>query len=77
MIGNQRYQVTSFRYINQADGVSHLVMVSKVLGDMKYVTRPVKRAAEVVGIWTEDNRDVHIGTSFYTKVSWKFNFKKK
>ena len=31
-IGNQRYQVTPFRYINRADKVSHLVRGRKVLG---------------------------------------------
>ena len=45
LIGNQRYKVTPFRYINQADEVSHLVRGSKVLGDMKYLMRPVKEAA--------------------------------
>ena len=32
LIGNQRYQVLLFRYINQADEVSHLVRERKVLG---------------------------------------------
>ena len=36
-IYNERDQVPPFRYINQADKVSHLVMVMKVLGDMKYL----------------------------------------
>ena len=58
LICNQRYQVPLSRYINQADEVSHLVRVSKVLGDMKYVMIPVKRAAEAVGIWTADNWDL-------------------
>ena len=57
-IGNQRYQVPPLRYINKADGLSSLVRESKVLGDMKYLMRPVKRAAEAVGIWTEYNRYV-------------------
>ena len=60
LICNQRDQVPPFRYINQADKVSHLVIVMKVLGDMKYLMRSVKRAAEAVGIWTEDNWDVKI-----------------
>ena len=45
LIGNQRYQVNQFRYINQDDGVSHLVRRRKVLGGTKYPTRSVKRAA--------------------------------
>ena len=57
-MGNQRDQVPLFRYINQADKVSHLVVVMKVLGDMKYLMRSVKRTADAVGIWTEDNWDV-------------------
>ena len=68
-ICNQRDQVPPFRYINQADKVSHLVIVMKVLGDMKYLMRSVKRAAEAVGIWTEDNWDVKIVNSLYTMVS--------
>ena len=47
---NQRYQVPLFRYINQADKVSHLFIVMKMLGDMKYLMRSVKRAADAVGI---------------------------
>ena len=50
LIGNQRDQVPSFIYINQADGVSHLVILRKLLEGMKYLTRSVKRAAETVGI---------------------------
>ena len=58
LICNQRDQVPPFRYINQADKVSHLVIVMKVLGDMKYLMKSVKQAAEAVGIWTEENRDL-------------------
>ena len=58
LICNQRDQVPLFRYINQADKVSHLVIVMKVLGDTKYLMRSVKQAADAVGIWTEENRDV-------------------
>ena len=47
-ICNQRYQVPPFRYINQADKVSNLVIVMKVLGDMKYLMRSVKHATEAV-----------------------------
>ena len=34
-MGNQRYQVPLFRYINQADDVSHLVRGRKLIGDKK------------------------------------------
>ena len=75
LICNQRDQVPPFRYISQADKVSHLVIVMKVLGDMKYLMRSVKRAAEAAGIWTEENRDVKRVNSLYTMVSGRFNFK--
>ena len=55
LICNQRDQVPLFIYINWDDELSHLDMVSKVLGDMKYLTRSVKRSVEAVGIWNEDN----------------------
>ena len=58
LIGNQRYQVTLLIYINWDDEVSFLVRGRRFLGDMKYLMRPVKQAAETVGIWTEDNWDV-------------------
>ena len=74
-ICNQRDQVPPFRYINQADKVSHLVIVMKVLGDMKYLMRSVKQSADAVGIWTEENRDVKRVNSLYTMVSGRFNFK--
>ena len=48
LIGNQRDQVPPFRYINHAGKVYCLVRVKKVLGDMKYIIRSVKRAAEAV-----------------------------
>ena len=35
----------------------------------------VKQAAETVGIWTEDNRDVKRVNSLYTMVSGRLNFK--
>ena len=54
MIGNQIYRVTPFKYINHTDEVYCLVRGSKVLGDMEYLMRLVKRSAEAVGIWTED-----------------------
>ena len=43
LISNQRDQVTLLRYINQDNEVSHLVRVRKVLGDMKYLMRSVKK----------------------------------
>ena len=75
LIGNQRDQVTPLRYINQDGEVYPLVRRSKFLGDMKYLMVPVKRAAEAVGIWTEENRDVKRANSLYTMVSGTFNFK--
>ena len=48
----------------------------KVLGDMKYLMRSVKQAAEAVGIWTEQNWDVKRVNSLYTMVSRRFNFKR-
>ena len=58
LIGNKRDKVPPFRYINQSDEVSHFFRGRKLLGDMKYLMRSVKRAAEAVGTWTEDNWDV-------------------
>ena len=52
-IGNQRYQVTLFVYINRSGEVSCLFIRRKVLEDMKYLLRSVKRAAEAVEIWNE------------------------
>ena len=75
LIFNQRDQVNPFIYINQGDNVSNLVIVMKVLGDMKYLMRSVKRTAEAVGIWTEYNWDVKRVNSLYTMVSGRFNFK--
>ena len=45
LIVNQRDQVTLFRYINKADEVSHLIRARKLIGDIKYVMRSVKRAS--------------------------------
>ena len=42
---------------------------------MKYLMRSVKQAAEAVGIWIEENRDVKIVNSLYTMLSGRFNFK--
>ena len=72
---NQRDQILPFRYINQDYEVPHLVRVRKVLGDMKYLMRSVKQAAEAVGIWTKDNWDVNIMNLLYAMVSGGFNFK--
>ena len=44
LIGNQRYQVPPFRYINWNDEVSHFVMVRKVIGNMKYLMSSVEQA---------------------------------
>ena len=74
LIGNQRYQVPPFIYINRVDDVSHMVRGRKVLGDMKYLMRSVKQSTGAVGIWTEDNWDVKIVNSLYTMVSGRFNF---
>ena len=54
-IYNKRDQVPLLIYINRDDELSILVRGRKVLGDMKCLMRSVKRAAEAVGIWTEDN----------------------
>ena len=48
-----------------------------MLGDMKYLMGSVKRKAEALGIWTEENQDVKRVNSFYTMVSVGFNFKTK
>ena len=69
LIGNQRDQVPLFRYINWGDDVYNLVIGRKVLGSMKYLMRSLKRAAEAVGSWTADNRDVKRVNSLYTMVS--------
>ena len=52
-----------------------MVRGRKVLGDMKYLMRSVKRAAEAVEIWTEDNWDVKRVNSLCTMVSRRFIFK--
>ena len=76
LIVNQRDQVTPFRYNNRYDEVYHLVRGRKVLGDMKYLMRSVKQAAEAVGIWTEENWDVKTVKSVYTMVSGRFNYER-
>ena len=77
LICNQRDQVPPFRYINQADKVYHLVIVMKVLGDMKYLMKSVKQTEKATGTWTEDNWDVKRVNWLYTMVSDRFNFKNK
>ena len=47
-----------------------------VLGDMKCLMKSVKRAAEAVGIWTEENRDMKRVDSLCTMVSGGFNYKR-
>ena len=49
--------------------MSIFVRVRKVLGDMKYLMRSVKRAAEAVIISTEENWDVKRINPLYTMVS--------
>ena len=73
VISNQRDQVPTLRYNNQDDQVSNSVRGGKVLGDMKYLMRSVKRAAEPVGIWTVENWDIKRVNSFYTMLSGRFN----
>ena len=75
LICNQIDQVPPFRCINQDDKVSRLVIVIKVLGDMKYLMRSVKQAVDAVKIWTEYNLDVKRVDSLYTMVSGRFNLK--
>ena len=47
-----------------------------MIRDVKYLIRPVKLAAEAVGIWTEENWYVKRVNSSYTIVSGGFNFKR-
>ena len=74
---NQRDQVTPFIYINWDNEVSNLVRGGRFLGDMKYLIKSIKRAAEAVGIWTEENWYVNRMNLMYTMVSGKFNIKKR
>ena len=46
-----------------------------MIGDINYLMRSVRQAAEAVGIWTEDNWDVKIVNSLYTMASGRFNLK--
>ena len=75
LIINQRYQVPLFIYINRSDEVSNLVRGRKIIGDTKSLMRSVKRAAEAVGICTEENWYVQRVNSLYTMVSGRFSFK--
>ena len=54
----------------------YLVRGGRLLGDMKYLMKSVKRAAAEVEIWTEDNWDEKIVNSFYTIISVRFIFKR-
>ena len=71
-MGNQRYQPPPFIYINWGDEVPRLVRGREIIGDMKYLMTSVKRSAEAVGIWTEENWDMKIVNSLYTMVSGRF-----
>ena len=51
--------------------MSNLFRLRKVLQDMKYLMRSVKRSGEAVGIWNEDKWDVKRVNSLYTMVSGK------
>ena len=75
LIGNQRDQVPPFVYINPEDEVSRFFIGRKMLGDMKYLMKSVKLAAEAVGVWTEDNWDVKRVNSLHTIVYGMLNFK--
>ena len=59
LIGNQRYQVTLFRYTNWDDDMFRFIIQKKLLQDMKYLMRPFKQAAEAVGIWTKYDWDMN------------------
>ena len=63
------------RYINQADEVYCSYRRRKVIGDVQYLTIPVKQAADAVGTWTEYHWDMKRVNSLYTIVSRSFNFK--
>ena len=58
LIVSQRDQVYPFRCINWDNEVYHFVRESKLIGKLKYLMRSVKRTAEALGIWTEDNWNV-------------------
>ena len=45
------------------------------MGDMTYLMSSVKRAAEAVGIWIEENWDMKRVNSLYTMVSGRFRLK--
>ena len=75
LIGNHRYQIPLFRYINQYDKVSILVIGSKVIGDMKYLMRSVKLAAKAIGIGSEGKWDVNRVNPLYNMVYGRFIFK--
>ena len=77
LICNQRDQVPPFRYINQDYKVSHLVIVMKLPGDMKYLMRSVKRAADAVGIWSEENSGCEESEFIIYYGIWEVQFQNK
>ena len=52
--------------------MSILVRGIKLIGDMKYLMRSVKQAAEVAVIWTEDNWYMKRVNPLYTMLSGRF-----
>ena len=56
--------------------MSHLVRGREVIGDMKYLMRSVKLAAEEVGNWAELNWDTKRVNFLYTMVSGGLNLKR-
>ena len=77
LIGKQSYQVTLFRYITRADGVSHLVRGRKVLGDKKYLMKSVKQAAEAIIIWTEEDLGCEDSEFIINHGIWEVQLKNK
>ena len=61
--------------MNWYDDISSLVRRSKVIGDMIYLMRSFERAADAVGIWTEENWDVKRVNALYTMVYGRLIFK--
>ena len=75
LIGNKRYQVPPFRYIDWDIAASPLVRGVKVLGNMKYLMRSFNLAAEGLVFWTEENWDVKRVNSLFTMVYLNCSFK--
>ena len=55
--------------MNWDDDVYHLLIGSKVLGNMKYLMRSLKQATEAIGSWTEEKWDVKRVNLLYNMVS--------